>query len=456
MHQGQRCSGVNECVNRFPVGPGQEDAKFGMHLFPHLYMGTFDDEDVILTMVIPAIVGVLGAIWAALWYLMTKVLKFKLIGWQCGVWVPAILFCLALASIGFLQEYPLPFLSFHWSVGQIANVIHGAVLVPEAWAHGQIICPAPGSCIVGETRPQDCRCRYEGMSLSRLISPFSTGVSNADLYDATTSPNEVQFYFIHSYYTNLLAARHRYDQKGPPTAANSYHGHPRVGEDARCFLAGIKECCYGHRLEEAMNHGFCFTQADLGLTEPCTQTDRGTKLSNLPSTQGRCCSHEELYKHMFTGDRPIRMDIAAEDYSWSAIEPKEKCGQKCGHEIVGFMRCVRNPDYETVDDSFCKSTGRAKPEPPVVECSCDYRDIKNRAISRRRTDGTWPGNVRAVVVLGLVLLAIVVVVPLRAMGDKSKAHVSPPNSEASGSERGSLDGDGSERQQEMANLIRRS
>ena len=234
----------------------------GLFRVPHAFAGTFNDEGISYAPLAPA--GVAIAVFATLF--LCCPLKRLICGKPGGrspdgavAWIG-----LALVAVTMIATPTL-------HTGELVAGVSPAVLIalwsnllmaPRNLLDGLLECPAPGTCIVGETAPKDCACRYTRFSLQQFLTLNQPPASRADYFDPTSAPNDPVFWVFLSFYGMLFDTWAR-NAKETPSAANRYGGFPEGDPD----LDPEDRTCYGHAYKDAVNRNFCFTAKDLGLDD---------------------------------------------------------------------------------------------------------------------------------------------------------------------------------------------
>ena len=324
-----------------------------MHFVPHTYMGSFDDDDLCTVFFWPKLMATISVVLFSC-YLVVVMLRFlvalvtsqdakaiatnmlacRRIGW--AVWTGLTLVAFTMSLTYYLNHNVLLLGETGQSLPFLAA---SGVFLPGEYSNDLVTCPKPGSCIVGKTKPQDCRCEYQpGSMASWLVGGQSFG-SNSDYFDATTSPNDPIFFFQHAYYLGMLyswlfnyalnelflgagtyfnwAARYGYKGTERLTTENNFGGYP-TGSDAKHIFMGE---CYGHKLGDAVNHNFCYTKQDLGIPDSraaCYSAgDKGSKLATFAVNFGSCCSHQDVLGFVHDPSiKPISYDFEVQQAAY--------------------------------------------------------------------------------------------------------------------------------------------
>lgn len=417
----------DECVNR-PFN--------GMHFVPHTYMGSFDDDDLHTVFFWPKLMATLSVLLFSCYLVVvmlrflgalvmsqdakaiaTNMLECRRIGW--AVWTGLTLVAFTMSLTYYLNHNLLVLGVTGQSLPFLAA---SGALLPGEYSNDLVTCPKPGSCIVGKTKPQDCRCEYQPGSLATWLVGGQSFGSNSDYFDATTSPNDPIFFFQHAYYIGTYftwAARYGYKGTERLTKENNFGDYP-TGPEAKHIITGE---CYGHKLGDAVNHNFCYTKHDLGIPDSraaCYSAgDKGSTLTTFAVNFGSCCSHQDVLGFVHDPSiKPITYDFEVESHSWHAVEPKERCSSSdCEAEYTGDIICVKNPLYEQVDDELCSA--RTKPKAPIKKCDCMAEANRDKAYKKHEELGANTAIVDCTFT-GIVLLVILFVVAAMVLKQQRK------------------------------------
>jgi hypothetical protein len=128
-------------------------------------LGSFDDEDISYAPLAPA--GVAIAVFGI--FFICCPLKRLICGKPAGrspdgavTWIGLALVAITMIATPTLHTGELV---AHVSPAVLISLWSNSLMAPRNLLDGLLDCPAPGTCILGETAPKNCACRYTRFSI---------------------------------------------------------------------------------------------------------------------------------------------------------------------------------------------------------------------------------------------------------------------------------------------------